>query len=108
LPGGKTKFLYGLARDNQYVYMLQQHLEVPAMGGEQSGSGGIGSLGKLLVEFVCTEKDGHNRRRRLIEARASRPICRAASSTPRSTMLCSNAARPRIDRMGIHGRSSCQ
>ncbi|MEQ1951629.1 sugar kinase [Mesorhizobium sp. CN2-181] len=30
------------------------------MSGKESG--GIGSLGELLVEFVCTEKDGHNRR----------------------------------------------
>ncbi|WP_442579769.1 sugar kinase [Mesorhizobium sp. ASY16-5R] len=32
------------------------------MNGKESGSGGIGSLGELLVEFVCTEKDSHNRR----------------------------------------------
>ena len=32
------------------------------MTGIESGRGGIGSLGELLVEFVCTEKDHHNRR----------------------------------------------
>ncbi|MFI0845896.1 sugar kinase [Mesorhizobium sp. IMUNJ 23232] len=32
------------------------------MSGKESGRGGIGSLGELLVEFVCTGKDGHNRR----------------------------------------------
>ena len=31
------------------------------MTGKDSGRGGIGSLGELLVEFVCTEKDRHNR-----------------------------------------------
>jgi sugar/nucleoside kinase (ribokinase family) len=32
------------------------------MSGKESGRGGIGSLGELLVEFVCSGKDGHNRR----------------------------------------------
>ena len=32
------------------------------MSVRESGVGGIGSLGELLVEFVCTEKDSHNRR----------------------------------------------
>lgn len=32
------------------------------MSGKQPDPGGIGSLGELLVEFVCSGKDGHNRR----------------------------------------------
>ncbi len=43
--------------------------------GEGRTSGGIGSLGELLVEFVCTEKDGGN-------ARASTYVGPYASGAP--------------------------